>query len=743
VSGGVVGTQKKQPHNFLRKRQGLWRFRMQGLPGKQSGCLQRDLRVNGDESGSVSDVVRGSLEEGECREKSSTPEESFFVQRNQRQEVEKEELEEFELMEQLADQSSFSSQCSLAKKVMAVTSKQQAKDHRDSDSETDNDNEIIPDATLTGDETQDEDDDSVSSLSDVQSIKSDAQGGLASKAQLSSHAIGIDFDDEDTWDNLRPNSNSKFNPLTSTPPVKSLVSRQRKVYRPSKQHALDAQKSSNNENHVVEHAEQPNESSQSSSDEDSTLISDSLYSNSKQSSFSRNKTAESTSLRSAVRPSAVSPPPTSTLVTKLFPSLHNGQNQVKQSPLKVGRPVSVVREVGLKGDEVSAMAVKQKLAELEMEIERFKRENLAVSKLKEEREKALKEMTQARIEFDKWKGQEVSQFEVYKEEELKRIKHEKRLFEQYRMAVQNAPDRKEREEIAALKKEILELQNELENRESRWAAANERYRGRISALERENTELKQELKVMEEQRLTHWMKQFESRSNDEQVEQMKQPKQKQLTGKVRQPTLINQKDKHEEKSPQSTGTGRKKGDTKSSNHIIQTQSQKSHAKSSKKRSDAVSANRSVQLSDKSGTLSDETSQEMKTADLKSESTNGNTHSIEHPDGRVEIVKADGSKTIKYLNGTKKDVSSDGLTITLSFFNGDIKRILPDQKVVYYYAETKTQQTTYPDGLEVMEFSRFNSLYFQFILDPYLLLIVGKLRNSTRMEPRKLFSRIRQ
>jgi hypothetical protein len=36
--------------------------------------------------------------------------------------------------------------------------------------------------------------------------------------------------------------------------------------------------------------------------------------------------------------------------------------------------------------------------------------------------KALKEMTQARIEFDKWKGQEVSQFEVYKEEELKRIK---------------------------------------------------------------------------------------------------------------------------------------------------------------------------------------------------------------------------------------------------------------------------------------------------------------------------------
>ena len=48
---------------------------------------------------------------------------------------------------------------------------------------------------------------------------------------------------------------------------------------------------------------------------------------------------------------------------------------------------------------------------------------------------------------------------------------------------------------------------------------------------------------------------------------------------------------------------------------------------------------------------------------------------------MEVVKADGSKTIKYPNGTKKDVSADGLSIVLSFFNGDVKRISPDQKVV--------------------------------------------------------------
>ena len=87
--------------------------------------------------------------------------------------------------------------------------------------------------------------------------------------------------------------------------------------------------------------------------------------------------------------------------------------------------------------------------------------------------KALKELAQARVEFDRWKSEEVSQFEVYKEEELKKIRcfvvtvwsdvlvsrlfvfrHEKRVFEQYRMAVQNAPDRREREEITTLTKEV-------------------------------------------------------------------------------------------------------------------------------------------------------------------------------------------------------------------------------------------------------------------------------------------------
>lgn len=42
---------------------------------------------------------------------------------------------------------------------------------------------------------------------------------------------------------------------------------------------------------------------------------------------------------------------------------------------------------------------------------------------------------------------------------------------------------------------------------------------------------------------------------------------------------------------------------------------------------------------------------------------------------------DGSKILLYTNGTRKVISSDGLSSTVYFFNGDIKKITPDGNVV--------------------------------------------------------------
>ena len=49
--------------------------------------------------------------------------------------------------------------------------------------------------------------------------------------------------------------------------------------------------------------------------------------------------------------------------------------------------------------------------------------------------------------------------------------------------------------------------------------------------------------------------------------------------------------------------------------------------------------------------------------------------------QVETVQEDGSKVVVCANGTRKVISADGRSITLHFFNGDIKHIKPDLSVV--------------------------------------------------------------
>ncbi|KAM9563200.1 uncharacterized protein ACIB01_006061 [Guaruba guarouba] len=76
---------------------------------------------------------------------------------------------------------------------------------------------------------------------------------------------------------------------------------------------------------------------------------------------------------------------------------------------------------------------------------------------------------------------------------------------------------------------------------------------------------------------------------------------------------------------------------------------------------------------------------------------------EYPDGKVEEVLTDGRRIITFRNGTKKEISADKRMTTISFFNGDVKKIMPDQREIYYYADAQTTHTAYPDGLEVLQF----------------------------------------
>uniref|UniRef100_A0A8C5KPS9 Centromere protein J n=1 Tax=Jaculus jaculus TaxID=51337 RepID=A0A8C5KPS9_JACJA len=91
------------------------------------------------------------------------------------------------------------------------------------------------------------------------------------------------------------------------------------------------------------------------------------------------------------------------------------------------------------------------------------------------------------------------------------------------------------------------------------------------------------------------------------------------------------------------------------------------------------------------------------ADSGDTRTEEETWEKRHPSGKVERVLVDGRTIITFPNGTWKEISADKKTTLIRFFNGDVKKIKPDQRVIYYYADARTTHTIYPNGMEMVEF----------------------------------------
>lgn len=49
--------------------------------------------------------------------------------------------------------------------------------------------------------------------------------------------------------------------------------------------------------------------------------------------------------------------------------------------------------------------------------------------------------------------------------------------------------------------------------------------------------------------------------------------------------------------------------------------------------------------------------------------------------QVEQLLSDGSRVIVFRNGTRKEIGADQKSITVTFFNGDVKRVLADGTTV--------------------------------------------------------------
>ncbi|KFV85888.1 Centromere protein J, partial [Struthio camelus australis] len=195
-------------------------------------------------------------------------------------------------------------------------------------------------------------------------------------------------------------------------------------------------------------------------------------------------------------------PPVSNLMMKLFPSLKPKQKTGCHSEHEIKS--NVEQEPG--GNTVPSQILRKRLIELETEIERFRAENASLTKLREEREHALANLRKEIAGFQQQKAQELAEIEEYKKKEMKKLQKERKVFEKYTTEARAIPDKKERDEIQALKQQIAELQEDIKRKETKWLTTHRRLRDQIEALVNENFELKQEIKIMEKFRLEAWKK---------------------------------------------------------------------------------------------------------------------------------------------------------------------------------------------------------------------------------------------
>uniref|UniRef100_A0A3P9KK14 Centromere protein J n=1 Tax=Oryzias latipes TaxID=8090 RepID=A0A3P9KK14_ORYLA len=406
------------------------------------------------------------------------------------------------------------------------------------------------------------------------------------------------------------------------------------------------------------------------------------------------------------------PPPASQLMTRLFPSLKPKDKSTPAPPPPVGSESS--QQSNDTVQQAQSRQLRERLVELEIEIERFKKENAALAKLRQDYEKKQEELRRERLDFDQAKAAELARFDDYKKEENRKLQKERKLFEKHATAARAAPDKKEREEIQSLKEQLNSLQEELKRRESRWTSTHTRLRQQIDSLNKDNAALREEIQMLEKLRLSAWKKS----SVAAETKDGPRTSESSASSGTKGVTFASPLDSIGSCSspPAGSTSAGPRGNCKDSGQGMKSSLRRSGGSTSSFSSSSLTSRKQegrsspARRNQKPPLTLEESEDSLKTdvvpeqpESLEAEELDSVQDVIKHPDGKIEKVLVGGDRLIVFPNGTRKEVSADGLSAKITFFNGDTKQTTADQRVIYYYAEAQTTHITYPEGLEVLHF----------------------------------------
>lgn len=313
--------------------------------------------------------------------------------------------------------------------------------------------------------------------------------------------------------------------------------------------------------------------------------------------------------------------------------------------------------------------------EFHKEMQQLKEENIRVSNLREKYEKLNLKLQQDKIEFHKKKELDIQQFEIYKEEEIKKLTKERT---KYTKTIQqlNMQAKKDKETIESLKNENLLLMNKLQSLENSNQKTIEHYQ---KLLDDSNNQIIKLSTLLTNVNIRTFNNNHTNNNNNNINNNNTNNNNKNNNNNNQETpkTLLKSVDMiiHKEKTPPQIKPNQNSSIT----------SPKTNAPLPNEDLDDIDENFDLVFPDQY--------HKVKCTIINTQKNN---------EGKIINYYDNGKKEIIFKSGVKKEVFNDGYLI-IQFNNGDIKQVYPCGKTVYFFNETKTVQTTFTNKLQVFKF----------------------------------------
>ncbi|CAG9791492.1 unnamed protein product [Diatraea saccharalis] len=149
--------------------------------------------------------------------------------------------------------------------------------------------------------------------------------------------------------------------------------------------------------------------------------------------------------------------------------------------------------------------LKERLRELEDEIETFRQENTNLKKMREEIDAERHKFYEEKTLFEQKFNEEKILSEYYLSEEKEKLTKQKQLYEKYVREMRGRLNRKDKDEVISLKKEINDLKEEIRLKDSKSTSTIARLRNQIKILEKEKKDFMEEIEKLkkENRRIQH------------------------------------------------------------------------------------------------------------------------------------------------------------------------------------------------------------------------------------------------